>query len=285
MHTRVDPTPVPEPERAAPKSARGTDLLALRRTHQAVRSLLRQPSPLAAVTPDVGVSTWTKSEIKPIQRELRRMRLYDKGIDGIVGFYSEQGLVEAFGGDEWRAMAAADVLTKLKAATRPATGGGKSFRYGELFKDGVLDVTIGVGYMEEMGGTYVGNLEGQFATILDARGFKEDAKLGIEIMEKSGRKLGKTPFGRFFVKKNAFIYAPPAGASRPIHVVVRLVVNAGGDKGKEALDAFREGFTQGDVAYYSATAATARGPTSTATSSSSRSSTSRAPRAARPPWS
>jgi hypothetical protein len=251
VHTRVDPTPAREPERAAPKPAASTDLLALRRTHQAVRSLLRQPSPLADVTPDVGVSTWTKADIKPIQRELRRMRLYDKGIDGIIGFYSEQGLVEAFGGDEWRAMAAADVLAKVKAATRPAGGGGKSFRYGELFKDGVLDVTIGVGYMEEMGGTYVANLEGQFATILDARGFKEDAKLGIEIMEKSGRTLGKTPYGRFFVKKNAFIYSPPAGKSRPIHVVVRLVVNAGGDKGKEALDAFREGFTQGDVAYYS----------------------------------
>jgi hypothetical protein len=148
VHTRVDPTPAPEPSRAAPKPAPSTDLLALRRTHQAVRSLLRQPSPLAAVTPDVGMSTWTKADIKPIQRELRRMRLYDKGIDGIIGFYSEQGLVEAFGGDEWRTMPAADVLSKLKAATRLAAGGGKSFRYGELFKDGVLETAAFMAFLD-----------------------------------------------------------------------------------------------------------------------------------------
>jgi hypothetical protein len=265
VHTRSDErgaTAAHPEQAAAPAHAQHgrprldrSGVLALQRTigNAAVGKLFRQVAgPLADVIPDVGSNTWTKAEIKAIQRELRRMRLYDKGLDGIIGFYSEQGLVEAFGGDEWRTLGPATALTRLKDATRPAVkGGGRSFRYAELFKDGVLDVTIGVGYMEEMGGTYVGNLEGQFATVLDGRGFKEDAKLGTEIMEKSGRKLGKTPFGRFFVKRNAFIYAPPAGKARPIHVVVRLVVNAKGDKGAEALGAFREGFTQGDVAYYS----------------------------------
>lgn len=249
----------PSAASAPPRALGGRDVsgvLRLQRTigNAAVRSLLRQPSggPLADVLPDVGPHTWTKEEIKQIQKELRRLRLYDLSIDGILGFYSDQGLVEAFGSDEWRTLDAASVLARVSAATRPAgKGGGHSFRYGELFKDGVLDVTIGIGYMEELGGKYVGTLTDEFAATLDGRGFKEDAKLGTAIMEKSGRTLGKTPFGRFFVKKDALLYSPPAGPSRSIDVVVRLVANPGGDKGAEALDAFREGFTQGDVAYYS----------------------------------
>ena len=72
MHTRVDPTPAPEPKRAASKPAPSTDLLALQRTHQAVHSLLRQPAqPLKDVTPDVGSSSWTKPEIKSVPRSLR----------------------------------------------------------------------------------------------------------------------------------------------------------------------------------------------------------------------
>ncbi len=60
---------------------------------------------------------WSKEEIRPIQRELKRLRLYNLGLDGILGKGSEQGLVEAFGGDEWRNLDAATTLTRLTAAT------------------------------------------------------------------------------------------------------------------------------------------------------------------------
>jgi hypothetical protein len=69
VHTRVDPTPAPEPSRAAPKPAPSTDLLALRRTHQAVRSLLRQPSPLAA-----GRDSRRSDEWEAIAQRLTRAR-------------------------------------------------------------------------------------------------------------------------------------------------------------------------------------------------------------------
>jgi hypothetical protein len=45
---------------------------------------------------------------------------------------------------------AATVLARLQAATRPRGGSGHDFRYGELFKDGLLDITFGFGFMEEL---------------------------------------------------------------------------------------------------------------------------------------
>ena len=140
---------VSEPGRAeqpaSPRLDRGLDpssLLALQRSLGNVgvaRLLARQPATLEEPpTADKPYLAWTKDEVRPIQKELRRMRLYNLGVDGILGKISDQGLVEAFGGDEWRTMDAAGVLERLKAAERPKPKGAKGgdFRYGELFKDG-----------------------------------------------------------------------------------------------------------------------------------------------------
>ena len=181
------------------------------------------------------------------------MRLYDKGIDGVIGFYSEQGLVEAFGGDEWRTLAATAALARLKAATRPAVkGGGRRSATASCSRTACSTSRSASATWRRWRGTCVGNTRGPVRTdALDGRGFKEDAKLGAEIMEKAGRKLGKTPFGRFFVKRNAFIYAPPRGQGATIPSSCGFIINPKGDKGAEALGAFREGMAQGDVAYYS----------------------------------
>jgi len=65
---------------------------------------------------------WSKTDAKAIQRQLRRIGLYKLGIDGAIGKGSKAGLVEAFGGDQWRIMSAADVLAKLTAVkTRVVT--------------------------------------------------------------------------------------------------------------------------------------------------------------------
>ena len=103
--------------------------------------------------------TWTKDEVRPIQRELRRIRLYNLGIDGVLGKVSDQGLVEAFGGDEWRTLDSATVL-RAPQGRRAAEDRARAhdFRYGELFKDGLLDLTFGYGFMEELGAGELGRL-------------------------------------------------------------------------------------------------------------------------------
>jgi hypothetical protein len=58
----------------------------------------------------------------------------------------------AFGSEEWRTMDAATCLGKLTAAQPSAPGGarpGQHERLGEMFKDGVLDVTIALGFDED----------------------------------------------------------------------------------------------------------------------------------------
>src|SRR5205807_2703258 len=122
-------------------------ILALQRSagNRAVTGMIlqRQPVEIPEVTV-VGEPT-DREQMKAIQRELRRLRLYSAGIDGIEGFFTDQGLTEAFGGDEWFAMDNDDILARLQAAERPPAGGGHQLRYAELFKDGVLDVTLGFG--------------------------------------------------------------------------------------------------------------------------------------------
>jgi hypothetical protein len=59
-------------------------------------------------------------------------------------------MVEAFGGDKFRSMPKDEVLTLLRGAKPTAVGkkGERTFRYGEMFKDGLLDITLGVGHEE-----------------------------------------------------------------------------------------------------------------------------------------
>jgi len=198
---------------------------------------------------------WSEDEIKDIQRQLRRLRLYSLGVDGILGRGSEQGLVEAFGGDSWRSLGPDAVLTALRGATRPGSARGQhNLRYGELFKDGVLDVTLGVGYMEEESPgkhtLYMTDLLQELDGMFSARGFHDDHGLAERLLTDAHRDVGPSAFGRFYVKQDALTYRPPAGDARSVHVVVRLLGDDTGQHGGEAAQAFEEGMTQGDVAYY-----------------------------------
>ena len=95
-----------------------------------------------------GADAWTETEIKAIQRELKRLGLYNYTIDGDRGPKTNAGLTAAFDSDAWQSMGATEAHEKLKGAKRPDDPGGTRLNYGELFKDGVLDVTFGVGYFE-----------------------------------------------------------------------------------------------------------------------------------------
>ncbi len=255
MHTRARRRP-DEPERerrpvaAAPLPAEA--LLALQRTAgnaSVARLLGRQPATLDAPADQLPYQTWTKPDVKPIQRELRRLRLYNLGLDGIIGKVSDQGLVEAFGGDEWRTLDAATVLSRLQTATRPKTESGHELRMGELLKDGLLDLTFGYGFMEELDAAQWDAYAKEMETALTARGYTEDAKRAEQLYATVHRTT--SGFGRFFVKEDALTYSPPAGSPRTIPAIVRFIMNPGGDKGAEAREAFEQGMAQGDVAYYS----------------------------------
>jgi hypothetical protein len=210
-----------------------------------------QPASLAA-------PTWSGAEVRAIQRELRRLGLYRLTVDGDFGPGTDGALVEAFGDHTWRTMPAADVLTRLQGATPPAgTRGEHALRYGEMFADGLLDFTLGLGFDET--GAHIPVLT-EFQNALTARGFAADDANGIRLYNEAGRGVPARAFGNFYVKANALTFRPPAGAPRPIHAVVRLVASTDGSQGAQAAQAFHDGMVESDVAYYGGHGRYGQGP-------------------------
>jgi hypothetical protein len=261
--------PVGEVEAASPaaghvalQSLSAPGLLALQRSigNAAVGRLLQRRVTMTTegdvpAAPVTGIGSWTEAEVRTIQRELARLNLYNLSVDGDPGARTEVSLSEAFGNDSWRTMTATEVTEALRAAEKPWAGKGRTLRYAELFRDGVLDVTFGVGYFESQ---VKENNAAETRMVADAvvdaikeRGYKEDTKKAAELLAAAGRPLADSATGRFFVKENAFTYSPPAGESRAIHSIVRVVSNEVAGGGASAAAAFREGMAAGDAAWYS----------------------------------
>lgn len=200
--------------------------------------------------PGVGTSTPTfpHDKVREMQRQLRRLGLYSLGIDGLLGRGTDAGLVEAFGGFEWRTLSAEDIISRLTAAT-PTAGqrGEHAFRYGEMFADGLLDMTLAIGFDEARNHIFTHDAMVQ---ALGARGFSANNALGIRLFNEAGRNVPPNAFGTFYVKQNALTYRPPAGPPRPIHAVVRLAYSADGTQGAEASQAFKDGMIQSDASFY-----------------------------------
>jgi peptidoglycan hydrolase-like protein with peptidoglycan-binding domain len=191
---------------------------------------------------------WTRDEITMIQSELSRLGFYRLAVDGLLGARTEAGMVEAFGDHTWRTMTANDVLTRLRPARPPAGDRGEhALRYGEMFADGLLDITLGVGFDESDWHKIVLT---QVTNALVARSFVINNTLGIQLYKKAGRALPANPFGTFWVRPNALTYKPVAGAPRQIDVVVRLVSSPDGKNGAEAASAFKEGMVESDATFY-----------------------------------
>ena len=247
-----------EPAAAAAPGAQlgAASILALQRTigNAAVGRLLQRHVTMTTEGPPpaaTGADSWSEDEVRAIQRELRRLRLYDVTIDGVLGRGTDQGLTEAFGSQGWRQMSATEVHERLRAAERPAAGGGRALRSAELFSDGVLDVTFGIGYIEAAAGRNpMSDIAGSMRTALEGRGYTENGRRAAELLAAAGRPLADGTVGTFYVKENAFTYSPPAGESRQIHSIVRVVYNDVPGGGAAAAAAFREGMTSGDASFY-----------------------------------
>ena len=231
-----------------------TGILALQRTigNAAVSRLLqrRVTETTEGAPAATGSDAWTETEIRAIQREIRRLRLYDITIDGVLGRGTDQGLTEAFGGTGWRSMSATEVHERLRVAERPAAGGGHALRSAELFTDGVLDVTFGIGFIENATRNPMTDIAGRMGTALEERGYTANGTRAAELLAAAGRPLANPGVGTFYVKENAFSYSPPAGESRQIHSIVRVVYNDVAGEGGDAASAFREGMTAGDASFY-----------------------------------
>jgi hypothetical protein len=198
--------------------------------------------------PTIGADHWSHADVVAIQTELKRIGVYSVPVDGKISEGTREALVEAFGSDEWHQKSAVQVLARLQAAAPIANAGKRRIRYGELFKDGVLDFTVGIGMDETNTDNFAAELK-RYTAEFAKLGLWPDPILGEQLLNSAGRAMGQDPLGTFFVKPNAIHYRPPAGPERAIHVVVRLVRPSDGT-GKQVADAFRDGMLHSDASYY-----------------------------------
>lgn len=192
--------------------------------------------------------TWSEAEIKEIQRRLKALGLYGLTVDGGLGEGTKSGLVEAFGDESWRTMTGPDVSARLATAVKPAGKAGEhAFRYGEMFKDGILDITLTLGFDEA--DSHVGVFTA-LKDVLTARKFVKDADAARALYKQAGRALPKSAYGLFYVKRDAFTWTPPAGKPRSVHAVVRLATSLTGKQGARVAEVQKEAMTESDATFY-----------------------------------
>jgi hypothetical protein len=90
------------------------------------RKAEKQPGATPIASSANAWKSWTKAEIVAIQTELKRIGLYAKGIDGIIGSGTTSALTSVFGGNNWMTASAAGIMQTLKtmASKQTETGGG-----------------------------------------------------------------------------------------------------------------------------------------------------------------
>ncbi len=220
-----------------------------------------------SVLPAFGAS------LGPIQSELRRLKLLVSAnredgipeltpeIEAPLDLATRDALIEAFGGDEWRQLSPVEILARLRAAPPPpaqdhVTGditgdapAGARPRYGKMFADGVLDVTLALGLEDPI----------PYATVA-----QNLAELGLARNDVDGATLlasiGKgEATGPLFVRRGAIDYKPPAGAQRSVDLVVRLLLSDG-KNGRELASQFQDGMSTSDATVYSGHGGYGTGP-------------------------
>jgi len=231
-----------------PEDRSGLELIAHELTHVIQQ---HKSSSIESIQRDAHVTlpSWSRSKLRSIQIQLKRLGLYRLDIDETFGPTTESALVEAFGGDAWRHISPDSIISRLTRASPPGgTRGEHRLRYGEMFRDGILDMTLGVGFDEASNHLQV--ISG-VRTAMAARRFREDRARAVQIFSASGRVISNSTLELFFVRDGILTYTPPAGAARRIHAVIRFITSPTGSQGQEAATAFREGMVHSDVAFYS----------------------------------
>ena len=251
---RLVPLPGPERPPASSRSSAAVGNAAVGRLLQRRVTMTSEGDVPAA--PVTGIGAWSEDEVRTIQRELSRLNLYNLNVDGDPGARTEVSLSEAFGNDTWRTMTATEVTEALRAAEKPWAGEGPH---------APLRRAVPRRRPRRHVRRRLLRVLGQGAATPPRRAWwprPSSRRSRSAATRRTPRRppscspppAGRSPTpttGRFFVKENAFTYAPPAGESRAIHSIVRVVSNEVAGGGAAAAAAFREGMATGDAAWYS----------------------------------
>lgn len=149
-----------------------------------------------------------------------------------------------------------EVLNYTPTAIPTDTQRGPYPRYDKIFEDGLMDVTIAVGY-DEPGNYYNGSNiaeERKLDQQLRARGYVKNESIAKEWLAEAGRSADQN-YAAFYVRENIAQHNGEA-----VNSVIRVIKSGRGQNGSQTKAAALQGMNQSDVFMYGGHARYGSGP-------------------------
>lgn len=201
----------------------------------------------------VDLTTWNEEAIRVVQRALRAKGFYFGHTTGKLDPKTEAIFFELYGDTSWKSKIPDVVRQQVNTLHSAAKSKQHDLRYAEMFKDGYLTVTVGLGYDE------AGQHHAQYQEVKNGV-----TKMGFNAFTLNAytkKLMGITDVvGEFYWKKNALSYQPPLGTQRNVHVVIRIIKPESETNSAHAAAGFKEGMTSSDVTFYGGHARHGSGP-------------------------
>jgi peptidoglycan hydrolase-like protein with peptidoglycan-binding domain len=143
------------------------------------------------------------------------------------------------------------MLEQQPTSPNDATQHGRGPEYDRMLDDGLLDVTLAIGFDEH--GTLVGEAREIRRGLAEVRSFTEDEAAAQELRRDAGRP--ETPGGTNYVKRD---YNTSHG--QPVHAAIRLIEPAADGSGGDARSSALAGMNESDLFAYGGHARYGTGP-------------------------
>lgn len=129
-------------------------------------------------------------------------------------------------------------------------------RYDRMVEDGLLDMTVALGYDEGAPGYAPSHLseEIRLTSEIQSRGFVRNDAKALELLKKAGKEVNGS-YSAFYLKENI-----ATANGQPVHSIVRVITSGDGQAGAEKRKTALEGMNQSDVFMYGGHARFGTGP-------------------------
>ncbi len=191
----------------------------------------------------------SKAEIQALQAFLvkqgasLRYSGHPTGIDGQYGSKTFQAL-RTF------------LAESLQSPTQTAPADGPYPRYDRMVEDGLLDMTVALGYDEGAPGYAPSHLseEIRLTSEIQSRGFVRNDAKALELLKKAGKEVNGS-YSAFYLKENI-----ATANGKPVHSILRVITSGDGQAGAQKRKTALEGMNQSDVFMYGGHARFGTGP-------------------------
>ncbi|MGE3724826.1 MAG: hypothetical protein AB7I41_04695 [Candidatus Sericytochromatia bacterium] len=149
-------------------------------------------------------------------------------------------------------------VSGVAPATQPQTtpADGPYPRYDRMLEDGLLDMTVALGYDEGAPGYAPSHFseEIRLTSEIQSRGYVRNDAKALELLKQAGKSV-KGEYSAFYLKENI-----ATSQGKPVHSIVRVITSGEGQSGALKRKTALEGMNQSDVFMYGGHARFGTGP-------------------------